>query len=495
MVLALGACWGLAYRYARRAAYGPSLALIFLSGCILRLFVGTDAFLHSWDERYHALVARNMLAHPFIPTLYDAPIFAFDYTSRTSNHIWVHKPPISLWLIAASLKLCGVSEVAVRLPSIVLSSLGTLLTYGIARHFFPAKTALLAAFFFAINGLLLELAGGRVPTDHVESLFVFFVELGILAAVWYVQRPSAARLVLVGFVTGCAVLTKSLPALVVLAVLFVLLWQRGSWRKALWSCALALVVARAVSVPWQIYAYSAFPRETAYENYFNTYRHLVEPLDGHDGTIAYHLLMMPRIFGEAIYVPLLFLLYAICTRKLDRPLYALITWVALPYLFFSAVATKMPGYIMMSAPAIFILLAYQCGDILEKSRHTRLRIPALILVALLIVLPVRYCLERAKPFSRLDRNPRWAQELRALPEKLRPGKAAVFNVRHEIEAMFYAPVTAYSFIPTQTQVDEARRQGFSVYVYDGPAVPSELRANAAIILLPRPPGLSGEDAP
>ena len=92
-----------------------------------------------------------MLAHPFIPTLYDAPIFPFDYRSWTSNHIWVHKPPITLWLIMASLKLCGINEVAVRLPSLVFSSLGTLLTYSIARHFFREQTALLAAFFYAIN--------------------------------------------------------------------------------------------------------------------------------------------------------------------------------------------------------------------------------------------------------------------------------------------------------------------------------------------------------
>jgi 4-amino-4-deoxy-L-arabinose transferase-like glycosyltransferase len=495
MILALGACWGLAYRCARREAYGPALALIFLSGCVLRLFVGTDAFLHPWDERYHALVARNMLAHPFIPTLYDTPIFAFDYRSWTSNHVWVHKPPITLWLITASLKLCGISEIAVRLPSLVLSSLGTLLTYGIARHFFREKTALLAAFFYAVNGLLLELAGGRVPTDHAETVFVFLVELGVFAAVLYVRRPSATRLALVGVVTGCAVLTKSLPALVILAVLFVLLWQRGPWRRALWSCALALAVAGVVSVPWQIYIHHAFPREAAYENYFNTYRHLMEPLEGHDGTLAYHLRVMPQIFGEAIYVPLFLVLYAIYRRRLDRPLYALVTWVALPYLFFSGVATKMPGYIMMSAPAIFMLLAHQCGDILEKSRGTRLRIPALALVALLIILPVRYCMERVKPFAQLDRNPRWAQELRALPEKLRPGRAALFNVRHEIEAMFYAPVTAYSFIPNRAQIEEARRQGFSVYVYDSPAVPSGLRADSTITLFPRPPGLSGKGVP
>jgi len=68
-------------------------------------------------------------------------------------------------------------------------------------------------------------------------------------------------------------------------------------------------------------------------------------------------------------------------------------------------------------------------------------------------------------------------------------------VHTPIFAFDYAPVTAYSFIPTPAQIEEARRQGFSVYVYDSPAVLSELRANATIILLPRPPGVSGTDAP
>ncbi len=37
------------------------------------------ADLHDWDERYHALVAKNMIEQPFKPMLYKNPVLPYDY--------------------------------------------------------------------------------------------------------------------------------------------------------------------------------------------------------------------------------------------------------------------------------------------------------------------------------------------------------------------------------------------------------------------------------
>ena len=57
----------LAYKNYRKEKYQLCLFLIMLSGLILRVFTSLDFYLHEWDERYHALVAKNLIGNPFKP--------------------------------------------------------------------------------------------------------------------------------------------------------------------------------------------------------------------------------------------------------------------------------------------------------------------------------------------------------------------------------------------------------------------------------------------
>ena len=49
---------------------------IVLAGLLLRIFIISDPVVHDWDERFHALVAKNMIENPLKPTLYKSPVFA-----------------------------------------------------------------------------------------------------------------------------------------------------------------------------------------------------------------------------------------------------------------------------------------------------------------------------------------------------------------------------------------------------------------------------------
>jgi len=71
----------------KREQTGAALLCILLGGLLLRIGISADPYLHDWDERYHALVAKNMLRHPFLPTLYETPLLSFDYKSWTGNHV------------------------------------------------------------------------------------------------------------------------------------------------------------------------------------------------------------------------------------------------------------------------------------------------------------------------------------------------------------------------------------------------------------------------
>jgi 4-amino-4-deoxy-L-arabinose transferase len=193
--------------------------------------------------------------------------------------------------------------------------------------------------------------------------------------------------------------------------------------------------------------------------------------------------MMPGIFGELVYLPLVLFFYGLYKEKLKSKSLALAVWFILPYLFFSFVATKMPGYVMISAPAVFIILSHVFWGIQERMAKFKYKKAIVLLLTLLVLLPVRYSFERVRPFMDRERNPIWAQELRTLQDKVGQTKAAVFNVKHNIEAMFYAKVSAYQCVPTVKQMEQARSRGFSIFVYDSPEVPPDMRNNPNVVIL------------
>ncbi|MEZ4885885.1 MAG: glycosyltransferase family 39 protein [Chitinophagales bacterium] len=121
------------------------MSSILVLGLLLRMYVATDLYVHEWDERYHALVAKNLIQHPLTPTLYENPVLSYNYKGWTTNHVWLHKQPVALWCMALSMKVFGVNEIALRLPSILFSVLGIWLTFQIALLLFGRKVAFIAA--------------------------------------------------------------------------------------------------------------------------------------------------------------------------------------------------------------------------------------------------------------------------------------------------------------------------------------------------------------
>jgi len=185
-IILCAAGYSFAWKFHNRDHHRAAVALLILCGLVLYVYVSADFFLHLWDERYHALVAKNLIKHSWIPTLYDNPLLPYNYQNWAGNHIWLHKQPLPLWTMAASMSLFGVNEIALRLPSIIFSSLGIGLTFVVGRYLFNEKVGFLAAFLFSLNGLIIELTGGRVTTDHIDVIFLFFVLLAIFFTIKFI---------------------------------------------------------------------------------------------------------------------------------------------------------------------------------------------------------------------------------------------------------------------------------------------------------------------
>jgi 4-amino-4-deoxy-L-arabinose transferase-like glycosyltransferase len=472
-----------AYRKGHRTV---ALVLIVLSGLTLRIYAGTDLFLHKWDEEFHALVARNFLRHPLVPTLVDDPVVGYDYRDAGANHIWLHKPPVAIWIMALSMKLFGINEIALRLPSITLSSIVVLLTYWIGREVFDAPTGLLAAGLHATNGFLIRLAGGRQATDHVDTIFIILIEVGVCICLLYRRNPRWITALLAGLTCGVAVETKWLTGGLILPIFVVAAYGRKGMSGFISDVLLFTIVALAVVVPWEVYISTHFPLEARFER-GDSLLHLVTGGFEHTRPFYYHVANMVRIYGFLVWVPVAWFLYEVARRRSERVLLCLAVWLVVPYAVFSAAGYKMPAYVAICAPVVFIaeggfLRALWAGGTSSRPSLRRLRA---VLLAGLVIGPVLQCMVALQPFKVRVRNPRWAQQLRNLRPRFGEGKVVLFNMPRPRPAMFYSGYPAYAFVPSEAQIKTAEDKGYKVVVDDDGSLPAYIRASGVTVIQAR----------
>lgn len=451
----------------RKGNYVHTLLLILLCGLTLRIYMSSDHYLHEWDERFHAVVAKNLLKHPLKPTLYENTTINYDYKMWTVSNIWLEKPPVPLWFIATSLYIFGNSEFAVRIPSLILSVLAIYLTFLLGYYLFNIKIGLLAAFLHSINGIVIELAGGKLSSDHIETCFIVMIEIAVLFCVLsIIKKNKYCFLFLGGIFMGLAILSKWLPALIVLPV-----WITGAFftrkytlREIFTHLIVILLGCLIVALPWFIYIFNQFPNEANWviHKFLFAYSSSIE---GHNAPFWYYLNYVEIIFGEIVYIPLIFAIYFIFKEKNDWDLKLLSVWWIVPVIIFSFAETKRHTYLMISAPALFIITSWYWFYLKNVVMAKKYNWVKYLILTLLIILPVRLTIERLQPFNIKEMNPQWAKELRSLSRQIKEKKVVIFNSQKPIETMFYTNFAAYSCIPDSSMLNRFFSEGYTVYIY------------------------------
>lgn len=451
--------------------YTISLCVILLIGFILRFNLSQDDFLHKWDERFHALVAKNVMDNPLKPTLYSEPLLSYDYKSWASNHIWLHKQPLPLWIIAISYKMFGVSEFVTRIPSLIFSFLSIIITFLLSQKLFDKKVAILSAFFIAINGLIIEMAVGRIATDHFDTFFLIFIEASIYFAYLNAYKKNVLFSILSGILLAAALLTKWLPGLIVLPIhICFLLHLKIHLRTSIKYISISLLTCILFSLPWQLYILKNYPNEARWE-YLHNWLHISTELDGQSGDAFYYLNKIRINYSEIIYIPVIYLVYKLIkVRFRDYKLVALFIWIFVPIIFFSFAKTKMQGYILFISPALFIITAdlfFELKNkIIKELKNKVLIIVAWLLLASIIILPIRYCYERTGFGFKTITSPDYHVSYKSLQNKI-PKKTMVLNVPEPIEFMFYNSCIAYSKSKiSEMEMEHVKSRGYSILYYD-----------------------------
>jgi len=209
------------------------------------------------------------------------------------------------------------------------------------------------------------------------------------------------------------------------------LWWRRAPRRAVWFI-VAAGFTLATSMSWQVYASRTFPLEFAKESTYAT-AHLTQALEGHLGGSLFQVARLSWDFGEL--APLV-LLWFLVRKTSGREGRSLLVWVALPYLFFSLIPTKMPNYTMLAAPAVCLMIAVAVTELASHGGKRRR-----LFAGVLILLPLRTALVAWKPFRAIAEEREIARHLRGF--QATPGPLAIFDASYPIEIMFYSNHLAY----------------------------------------------------
>lgn len=453
-----------------------------------------DPFIHIWDERFHALVAKNLMHHPLMPTLYDQPVVSMAYDRWDRSVIWLHKQPLFLWQIALSYKIFGVNEFALRFPSVIMASLMLPMAYRVGKLLLNETVGYLAAVLMLSSFYTIQLVSGEQGMEHNDLVFLFYVTASLWAWVEYEYASSHSKwrwVVLIGLFSGAAILCKWLVGLLVFAALGVRLLMDFD-RNRLLQFVFALVITVAVAIPWQLLSFQWYPAEAAYELEYNAL-HFTDALEGHGGELLYHWDNIPLLFGDAAFymiIPGLLLLVLLARNRKVAISFAILPMLV--YVFYSLAATKMQSYPYVSAMPVYLAVAALLGSILtgfapERSRLFQLIFPVMICGIVYVNIRPNDVLKHHTSWygyneyhEELSKNRLKFLELKAnLPQN-----SVLFNVsgRHYVEAMFYTGFPSYQMMLGENELREVELAGMIPVVLDDERVeiPEEILKDSRV---------------
>jgi 4-amino-4-deoxy-L-arabinose transferase-like glycosyltransferase len=356
----------------------PLVASVSASALLLLLpWLGGPA-LFDRDETYYAEAAREMreAGNWFIP--------------RLNGQAFHQKPFLPLAFICASYSVFGVNETAARMPSALFAFGTMMLTAAAARHLFGRATALRSSWILG-SSLLFLLVSRSAMTD---SAFLFFFTASLVAFIGTHSgvEPSRGSLLAMYGAMGLATLCKGPVGLLLpLVILLVTAWSRGGWalvRQLRPIAGTGLVCGMAVGAV----LLQPAPERGGYIRDFlwrENIGRFLSPMEAHRAPFWIYLpVLLLAFLPWSPFVP------GAWRAVRDRNARWLLgAWVAVPFLFFSAAATKLPHYLLPVFPALAILV----GVGWERETNPRSHVlPLAVAFVASSAFPVALCLARAR---------------------------------------------------------------------------------------------------
>jgi 4-amino-4-deoxy-L-arabinose transferase-like glycosyltransferase len=374
-----------ATRPLRLTLYALLAAILYLPG------LGRPA-LWEPDEGRYAEIAREM-------------VVSGDYvTPRDDFELYFEKPPLVYWANAASIKIFGVNEFAVRLPAALFSIGQIVVTAALADLMFGAMVGFFAALVLTLSPLFFGFA--RFAT--LDPALAFFLTAALGA--FYLAgcddsfaQPSARRWML----TSAAMLAMGTlakgPIALLLGGAIAVTWlavERRLGRVAQMPLVWCGAIYAAIVLPWFILMEA---RNPGFTRFFFIHEHLERYVSSSEHEWAPWFFITIVIGGAWPWI--LFLPLGWSEIRTDSsfadgfPVPSgqrsaarfLAIWFIVVFVFFSIPRSKLGSYILPALPPLAIVAGYGLARLraLEDARRRRLlaivAIPNLALAAAILI--------------------------------------------------------------------------------------------------------------
>lgn len=353
--------------------------LISLLGAMLFIpFLGR-VHLFDWDEINFAESAREM-------------IVTNDFAQVQINFqpFW-EKPPLFMWMQAASMKVFGVNEFAARFPNAIIGIITLLVVFSIGKKLFDRRMGVLWAMTYACTFL----PAFYFRSGIIDPTFNLFIFLGVYFFTQFIsskenqkQKKSWQEITFSAFFIGLAVLTKGPVAMLVFALCF-LVYSIINFKKIkifllqyLWFA----ILLSAISLIWILLVISTSGVATMKEFFDYQIRLLTTGDAGHSGFLFYHwVVLLVGCFPAS-----LLLIYAFRKNKnlnakqiIFKQWMQILFWVVL--VLFTIVKTKIIHYSSLCWFPLTFLAAYVLwNQVFEKQKIHRAFTIALTGIGILI---------------------------------------------------------------------------------------------------------------
>lgn len=343
--------------------------LVGLCGLTFLAGLGQPALTDS-DEAFYAESAREMVERGDWLTPY------FNGQPR------FEKPVLYYWLAAATYQIGGITPGAARLPSALAGFGLVFVAWACARRYYGAPTALMAGVVAATCFAAVAMAHQSLPDlplAFLIALSTWASLVGLLEETAHGEGAGAggghrrAWLVVAGVAAASAFLVKGPvgPVLIALAVVPAAAfdWWRGGalWRARTVDVLLAAAIFLLLALPW--YGAMAIEHGSAYLDRFffaENFDRFATDRYNDPRPIWYYLPvvaggMLPWTPFMTLWVPALRRAWE--RREFDTRAVRLITWAAVPLLFYTLSVGKQPRYIL----PILVPLAVLIGRALTQA--------------------------------------------------------------------------------------------------------------------------------
>jgi 4-amino-4-deoxy-L-arabinose transferase-like glycosyltransferase len=294
------------------------------------------------------------------------------------------KPAMIYWLMTASIRTLGLTELAVRLPSILGLVATSIFTAMIGRQLLGARSALWAM--TMIGTAMMALYIGSAAT--ADGTLLAWITLAMWMWITILRSGvTAPRFIVLSVALGAAQLTKGPVGLAVpvlsavgMTVAARILHTPGPSRRHWIALGIASLLGIGMFLVWGLAANAATDGQFAQLGIGkHVVGRMVKPMESHGGSgVLGYVATLPMYLPLAIagFFPwslhLAGALHALIGGRIASPQVRMILWGWLvpTFVLMSLVATKLPHYILPMFPALALmtaggLAAYRRGQLAE----------------------------------------------------------------------------------------------------------------------------------